>query len=239
MHPPCPIPGPIFWVLSPLLGCCAGCLCLSFPPRWGRLAACPLRALRLRWPRCVLGGAKGVQAPHLAAGWLRAHPFWVTQGWAQHPHPLPHPLQPPCLSFPLPKAHPSATGTGDERGPCGLRHAPHPAAPPDPPSPSPTLPTPSQHPAPLLHPSGTARGHQPWGRGPPWDAFGAGGTPGTLGGRPGAVPPNSLRWLWAENKPCRAWRERANLDTVAAVTNSRQYACSWGTVAVAKILAAV
>lgn len=55
----------------------------------------------------------------------------------------------------------------------------------------------------------------------------------------GDMSPNSLGWLWAKNKPGRAWRERANLDTVAAVTNSRQYACSWGTVAVAKILAAV
>lgn len=56
---------------------------------------------------------------------------------------------------------------------------------------------------------------------------------------PGDMSPNRLCWLWAKNKPGRAWRERANLDTVAAVTNSRQYACSWGTVAVAKILAAL
>lgn len=60
-----------------------------------------------------------------------------------------------------------------------------------------------------------------------------GGVPAGRGG------PSTARWGGGQPADPAGLEERANLDTVAAVANSRQYACSWGTVAVAKILAAV
>lgn len=160
MHPPCPIPGPLFWVLSPPLGCCAGCPCLSFPPRRGRLAACPLRALRLRWPRCVLGGggAEGVQAPRLAASWLCARPPWGHPGLGTAPSPpAPSPAA-PVPQFPPPQNPPQRHG---DRGRAGAaraaprtpsRSTPRPTQPlAHPPHP---IPAPSTHPAPLGHSTG-------------------------------------------------------------------------------------